>query len=713
MILVIAEKPSVAKSISKVIGANTRKDGYMEGNGYLVSWCLGHLAEYVEPDAYDEKYGRWNYADLPIIPEHWRLAVAPQKKEQFEVLSGLLNRPDVSCAVNGCDAGREGESIFRRVYQLSGSRVPIKRLWISSMEDSAILDGFANLKDGREYENLYQSAECRAMADWLVGMNATRAYTTVYYKRLVVGRVQTPTLALLVDRQEKIDGFVKTPYYKVSLTGGGLTVTSEDIPAETDADELVNLCQGKNAEVTRVKRVRKQTAPPKLYDLTTLQREANRFYGYTAQETLDTLQELYEMKLVTYPRTDSQYITDDMEDTVRELLFDLTEITPIINGVSVGDNVKRLINNAKVSDHHALLPTKEAAKSDLSELSECQLNILSLVAVRLAQAVSPEYVYEETQIEVMCEGHLFKAKGKKTVEDGFKAVETVLRISLKKRAANTVEKEDTAEDAVFTVQFSEGDVIPSVEVKKSQHFTSPPKLYSEDTLLSSMETAGNKEFDADTEKKGLGTPATRASIIEKLVHSGYATRKGRQIVPTKDGMELIALLPDYLKSASMTAEWENRLLSIERGETAPEDFMQGIRGLLTMMLNGCDQIPEEERRRFDERVRIGNCPICGKPVYESRTNFYCSDKSCRFALWKENRYLASMRKTVDAKMASDLLKNGKTHVKDFYSAKKDSTFEADLLMKVEDGRTVFSLSFPKNDGNRGKHKSTGKKKYSR
>lgn len=710
MIVVIAEKPSVAKSIAKVIGANTRKYGYLEGGGYLVSWCLGHLAEYVEPNAYDEKYEKWNYADLPIIPEKWRLMVAPQKEEQFDVLSELLNRRDVSCAVNACDAGREGESIFRRVYLLSGSHVPIKRLWISSMEDSAIQEGFANLKDGSAYENLYQSAECRAMADWLVGMNATRAYTTVYFKRLVVGRVQTPTLALLVERQEKIDGFQKTPYYKVSLSGGGLTVTSEDIPAEADADALLHLCQEKSAKVTGVKRTRKQIAPPKLYDLTTLQREANRFYGYTAQDTLDALQELYEMKLVTYPRTDSQYITEDMEETVRELLSDLTEIVPILNGVSVGDNVKRLINNAKVSDHHALLPTKEAAGSDLSELTACQRNVLSLVAVRLAQAVSPEHVYEETQIEVSCEEHIFKAKGKKTVEYGFKEIEGVFRVSLKKRTANPIEKDEAVEEAVLTVQYVEGDVIPVVAAEKTQHFTSPPKPYSEDTLLSSMETAGNKEFDADTEKKGLGTPATRASIIEKLVHSGYAARKGRQIVPTKEGMELITLLPDYLKSASMTAEWENRLLSIERGETAPEDFMQGIKGLLSMMLNGCDQIPEEERRRFDERVRIGDCPICGKPVYESRTNFYCSDKSCRFALWKENRYLANMRKTIDAKMAADLLSVGKTHVKDLYSAKKDTTFEADLLMKVEDGHTVFSLSFPKHDGDKRKSKGTRKKK---
>ncbi|MCD7889675.1 MAG: DNA topoisomerase 3 [Oscillospiraceae bacterium] len=687
MVLVIAEKPSVAKSIANVIGANTRKDGYMEGNGYIVSWCLGHLAEYIEPNAYDENYEKWNFSDLPIIPSQWKMAVSPQKKEQFEFISGLLNRADVEYVVNACDAGREGESIFRRVYLLSGSHAPIKRLWISSMEDSAIKDGFANLREGREYENLYQSAECRAKADWLVGMNATRAYTTVYFKRLIVGRVQTPTLALLVDRQEKIDGFKKTPFYKVSISIRGLTVTSEDFESEEEATNLANLCQGQYAEVTSVRKARKQTAPPKLYDLTTLQREANRYYGYTAQETLDALQELYEKKLVTYPRTDSQHITEDMEETVKDILSDLAKITPALNGIPVGDNVRRLVNNSKVTDHHALLPTKEAAKANLSELNERQRNILSLVTIRLAQAVSSEYVYEETQIEVTCEGHIFKAKGKKTVEEGFKAVENVLR--------DNTEKQDDAEIKAFV---TEGDMLPNVTAEKTQHFTSPPKPYSEDTLLSAMETAGNKEFEADTEKKGLGTPATRASIIEKLVHSGYAVRKGRQILPTKDGMELIGLLPDYLKSASMTAEWENKLLMIERGELSPEAFIQGITDLLSAMLSDCELIPDKERNRFDERVSVGDCPVCGKPVYESKTNFYCSDKSCRFALWKDNRYLAGMRKKVDRKMASELLNNGRTHIKDLYSEKKGTTFEADLCMTASDGRIVFNLVFPKREG---------------
>lgn len=702
MILVIAEKPSVSGSLSKVIGATSRKNGYFEGGGYLVSWCLGHLAEYVEPNAYDKKYERWHYEDLPIIPDTWRLAVAEAKKEQFKVLSDLLNRSDLEYIVNACDAGREGESIFRRVYALAGSKAPVKRLWISSMEDASIRDGFAHLKDSSDYDHLFQAAECRAKADWLVGMNATRAFTTKYYKRLVIGRVQTPTLAMLVERQHKMDNFVREPYYKVSLSGDGLTVTSDPIKEETEANHLVQNCQGKPATVTKLEKTKKTTKSPRLYDLTTLQREANRVFGYTAQDTLNTLQELYEEKLVTYPRTDSQYITEDMAGTVQGLLTDLPKIVPFLSEIAIGDQVSSLVNNAKVTDHHAILPTQEAVRADLSQLPEKQKNIFNLIGQRLAQAVSPDCIYEETAVEVLCEGATFKAKGKVVLEPGYQAIEDAFRTYYNK-------VKETDEKADIPASLTEGTELRSVQARKSQHFTSPPKAYTEDTLLSAMETAGNKEFDADTEKKGLGTPATRASIIEKLVNSGYAVRKGKQIIPTKDGMEMIGVIPDYLKSAALTAEWENRLLGIERGEVSVDDFIQGICNLLTMVLNGCDSIPEAERQRFDTRVSIGNCPLCGKPVYESVKNFYCSDKSCRFALWKENRFLANMRKTIDKKMAADLLKTGKTHVTDLYSAKKDGTFAADLVMKIENERPAFTLSFPKtNNGKKGK--AMGKKK---
>ncbi|MCD8195563.1 MAG: DNA topoisomerase 3 [Lachnospiraceae bacterium] len=703
--LVIAEKPSVSQSLARVLGAYKRENGYLEGGGYLVSWCLGHLAEYVMPEAYDEKYSKWNYADLPIVPEEWKLSVAADKEEQFQVLCGLLNRNDVSEVVNACDAGREGELIFKRVYDLSGSSLPVKRLWISSMEDSAIQDGFAHLKDGEEYRNLCDAAVCRAKADWLVGMNATRAFTTKYYKRLSVGRVQTPTLAMLVERQQKINGFVKEAYYKVSLDCDGLVVSSGNIAEEKEADRIAALCNGKQAVLTGMEKNRKKNQPPKLYDLTTLQREANRFFGYTAAETLKELQELYEDKMVTYPRTDSQYITADMEETALELLDMVSEKLPFLADLEIGRNVGRIINNDKVSDHHALLPTKEAMQDDYETLSVKKRNLLLLIVQRLAQAVSDEFIYDETEITVLCEEQEFHARGRATVQNGFKDIENSFRLSVLKGKA---EKEE-ADTPAIPDGLSEGKYFESVQAKKSKHFTSPPKAYSEDSLLSAMETAGNKEFEQETEKKGLGTPATRASIIEKLVTSQYAVRKGKQILPTEDGMALIEVMPDYLKSASMTAEWENRLLQMEHGEIDSGSFMDGITNLLTMMLNGCDLIPEQEQSRFHVRESIGSCPFCGKPVYEGKKNFYCSDRECSFALWKENRYLANMRKTMDKRMAVGLLKEGRVHVDDFYSAKKDQTFEADLLMQTDDGTVRFALEFPKRDFTKAKKKKSAKK----
>ena len=699
MFLVIAEKPSVSQALAKVLGAGDREEGYLSGQDCIVSWCLGHLAEYATPEIYDSRYEKWEFSDLPIIPENWQLAVAKDKKVQFAVLKKLLNRSDLDYVVNACDAGREGELIFKRVYDLSGSKIPVKRLWISSMEDSAIREGFACLKDGREYADLCEASVCRAKADWLIGMNATRAFTTKYYKRLTVGRVQTPTLAMLVERQDAIDGFVKEAYYKVTVEGEGIRAVSENISNEADSLALAEKCSGKPAVISKVEKVRKKNRPPKLYDLTTLQREANRFFGYTAQETLQELQKLYEARLVTYPRTDSQYITADMEGTVVELLELLPEMLPFLQEESVGNNVGRIINNDKVSDHHALLPTKEAMEQDFEELSEKQRNLFYLIGQRLAQAVAEEYIYEETMIIILCEGNEFFAKGKSIVQQGFKEIEDIFR--------NSVQKEKTADKGGTENAFSipeglqEGMEILEVRSENSRHYTSPPTAYSEDTLLLAMERSGNKEFEKDTEKKGLGTPATRASIIEKLVSSGYAKRSGKQILPTADGKELIAVLPEYLKSAAMTAEWENKLLLMEKGEINSNGFLQEITDLIGRMLEECNAIPEEEQRRFYKKEVIGICPVCGSPVYEGKKNFYCGSRECSFSLWKENRYLAGMRKLVDKKMAADLLDKGRTHVKDLYSQKTGKTFAADLLMKVEEGRANFSLEFPKKKG-RGK-----------
>ena len=690
--LVIAEKPSVAQSYAKNLSAYKREDGYLEGESCIVSWCLGHLAEYAQPEEYDPKYEKWQFDDLPILPEAWKLKVSKDKKKQFDVLKGLMNRSDVEYLVNGCDAGREGELIFQRVYVLAGCRKPVKRLWISSMEDAAIQKGFQTMKSEEEYKNLCMAAVCRAQADWLIGMNGTRAYTTRYFKRLVVGRVQTPTLAMLAERQERIEHFQKEAFYKVALTDGKLTVVSENIANEEAADLLAALCNGSTAVVTQMKKERKKSFPPKLYDLTSLQREANRYFGYTAKRTLDMLQELYEEKLITYPRTDSQFVTEDMKDSVEELVGKMPVLLSFVDYGQLGHGIKRVINNAKVSDHHAILPTKEAVEKGIADLPADKKNLMRLICQQLVQATGEEYLYEQTDITVKCQEHDFKARGKIPVQMGFKEVEKAFK-QLCVKAGPVEEKE---KETSIPAGYEEGMRLFPVKAEKTTHYTSPPKPFNEDTLLAAMETAGNKEFDSETEKKGLGTPATRASIIEKLVSSGYAQRKGKQILPSTEGKELVKVMPEYLKSAVMTAEWENQLLLMEKGEITDTQFMGEITSLVRKILEVCREIPEEERRRFQmEREVIGKCPVCGCDVFEGKQNFYCSNRQCDFALWKENRFLGSMEKNLDKKMARELLDKACTHVKGLYSKKKDMKFDADLLLTLEDGKPRFHLEFPK------------------
>jgi len=690
--LVIAEKPSVAQSYAKNLSAYKREDGYLEGESCIVSWCLGHLAEYAQPEEYDPKYEKWQFDDLPILPEVWKLKVSKDKKKQFDVLKGLMNRSDVEYLVNGCDAGREGELIFQRVYNLAGCRKPVKRLWISSMEDAAIQKGFQTMKSEEEYKNLCMAAVCRAQADWLIGMNGTRAYTTRYFKRLVVGRVQTPTLAMLAERQERIEHFQKEAFYKVALTDGKLTVVSENIANEEAAELLVALCNGSTAVVTQMKKEDKKAFPPRLYDLTSLQREANRYFGYTAKRTLDMLQELYEEKLVTYPRTDSQFVTEDMKDSVEELVGKMPVLLPFVDYGQLGHGIKRVINNTKVSDHHAILPTKEAVEKGIADLPADKKNLMMLICQQLVQATGEEYLYEQTDITVKCQEHDFKARGKIPVQMGFKEVEKAFKhLYVKAEPVEGKEKETS-----IPAGYEEGMRLFPVKADKTTHYTSPPKPFNEDTLLAAMETAGNKEFDSETEKKGLGTPATRASIIEKLVSSGYAQRKGKQILPSTEGKELVKVMPEYLKSAVMTAEWENQLLMMEKGQITDTQFMGEITSLVRKILEVCREIPEEERRRFQTaREVIGKCPVCGCDVFEGKQNFYCSNRQCDFALWKENRFLGSMEKNLDKKMARELLDKACTHVKGLYSKKKDMKFDADLLLTLEDGKARFHLEFPK------------------
>ncbi len=690
MYLVIAEKKSVGQTIGKVIGAYKNEDGYMTGRDCVVSWCMGHLAEYVSPEWYDEKYKTWEFEDLPIIPEYWKMVVASEKKKQFDVLKQLLNRSDIDYVVNACDAGREGELIFQRVYELSGSKLPVKRLWISSMEDSAIQEGFSELKDGVEYENLCNASICRAKADWLVGMNATRAFTSSYRHKLIVGRVQTPTLAMLVERDAQIKGFQKKPYYNVELLCGDMTAVKEKLEDKGIAISIVQKCDGSEAIVEEIKEVLKVINPPKLYDLTTLQRENNRHFGYTAKETLDFAQNLYEKKLVTYPRTDSQFLTEDMGDTIRNVISIVKDVYAI-DPFSYSDQpeLRRVMNNAKVSDHHAIIPTAEIKKYDLQKLSDGEKKTLILIAIRLLCATSKVHKYQEKEAIIQCQGEDFKAKGKTIMENGWKDVEEYIYSLTGKKSEET--------SSAPMPSFYKGQRFTGVKATSSEHFTTPPKPYSEDTLLSAMEHADSKEFEEETEKKGLGTPATRANIIERLVNTGFVQRKGKQLLPTEGGVELILVLPEYLKSASMTAEWENQLLEMERGSVRPEEFMEGIYDLVNTILDGCRQISTEERYRFHTREEVGKCPACGCSVYEGKNNFYCENSDCKVVIWKDNAYLRSMKKQMDKTMVKALLKNGRVPVKGLYSAKKDDYFDAILVMDATTGVVQYSLEFPQKE----------------
>lgn len=686
MRLVIAEKPSVAQSIAKVIGADKRQDGYLEGSGYLVSWCIGHLVELALPDVYDEKYSKWRKEDLPIIPDPFKWEVSSDKRSQYSVLKKLMERNDVDEIICATDAGREGELIFRLVYYKTGCKKPFKRLWISSMEDSAIKEGFRSLKDGSIYDDLYSAALCRSKADWLVGINATRLFTTSYGKRLTVGRVQTPTLAMLVERQNEIDGFQKEKYFNVHLKKDDLEVVKEKIFEESAANEICEKCNGKQLVITSVQQTKKTINPPRLYDLTTLQRESNKIFSYTAQKTLELTQSLYEKKLVTYPRTDSQFLTADMEATAEKMVKDTIRAFDVITMVQEPD-ISRIIDSSKVSDHHAIIPTAEITKQDLSELSDQESNILKLIAFNMLCAVGAKHEYLETEIRATCEGEEFKAKGKTVITEGWKAIEATTKQMLRKKDGKEL-KETILPDV------REGQHFFPVSSSLSEHFTQPPKPFNEDSLLSRMETAGNESFDEDTEKKGLGTPATRASMIEKLISSGYAERKGRKLIPTEDGINLIRIVPDDIKSPKLTAEWENTLLQMERGKSSPDEFMEEIESMVKSLVERYGSVSDEEQDRFSfTREEIGRCPRCGSPVYEGRKNYYCSNRECGFCIWKESKSLTSMKKKVDAKMAKELLETGRTHVKGLYSSKKNKRFDADLVMDDTGTRVNLNLDF--------------------
>ena len=687
MILVIAEKPSVGAAIGKVLGASSRKDGYLEGNNYIVSWCVGHLVGLADASSYDERFAKWRYSDLPIVPEEWLFEVPTDKQKQFKVLCDLMRDKRVTELVCATDAGREGELIFRLVYKKAGCTKPFKRLWISSLEDSAIREGFAHLRDSGEYDRLYEAALARSKADWIVGINGTRLFSTLYHKKLVVGRVQTPTLAMLVEREGKITTFHKEKYFNVHISKDNLTADLEKVKTEDEAKAIAAACDKKQAVVSSLKKETKTVTPPKLYDLTTLQREANRYYGFTAQQTLDLVQSLYEKKLLTYPRTDSQFITEDMESTARQVIGIVSRKVPLFEGIIHEPDIGQITNNAKVTDHHAIIPTVQLEKQDLGELPESEQKIIRLVAMRLLSATGEKHIYDETSVTLTCEGYEFRAKGKTVVQDGWKAIERRFKESLKSKEKDEPERS--------LPSLNEKDILSSVDASVTEHYTSPPKPYTEDSLLSAMETAGNAEFDDDTEKKGLGTPATRAGIIEKLVKGGFVERKGKSLVPTKDGNNLVCVLPEQITSPSMTAEWENTLMQIERGNADADKFLSGIVGMTSELVKAYPFLSDAEANRFDTgRESIGKCPRCGSPVYVGKGNYYCSNKECSFCMWEDNKFFTSKKKKLTKKIAAELLDKGWCRVTGLYTPKRPQLYDAVIRLDDTGGKYVsFKMEF--------------------
>ncbi|MBR6622551.1 MAG: DNA topoisomerase 3 [Ruminococcus sp.] len=684
MQLIIAEKPSVAQSIAKVLGASNREDGYISGDKYLISWCVGHLVGLSSPEMYDEKYKSWNFETLPIIPEKWLFSINASTKAQFFKLKELISRSDVDELICATDAGREGECIFRFVYNKLGCKKPFKRLWVSSLEESAIKEGFQNLKPGNDYDNLFSAGLARAKADWLVGMNATRLFSVRYNSRLNIGRVQTPTLAMIVQRDYDIKHFIKQKYYTAEIDCGAFKASTERIDDEADAKAIAEKCSGRNASVIEVTKEIKTVNPPKLYDLTTLQREANRQYGYTAQQTLDYTQSLYEKKLCTYPRTDSQFITDDMADTALRRVSLVCEHIECCKGLSVPEpDIQRIVNNSKVSDHHALLPTDEIATADIAALPEGERSILFLISAKLVCAVASSHKYEAVKVKLNCENTAFSASGRTVITDGWKQLEA----SIKNRLKGNDDNEDKEEQEKSLPELSQGQVFERVSADISEHFTTPPKPFTEDTLLKAMETAGNKDYDedSDVEKKGLGTPATRASIIEGLVKRGYLERKKKQLNATEKGINLIDVVPDEVKSAKMTADWESELQNIEKGNSSASDFMQNIERFTSDICTRYCSIAENKAFRRTEKEPIGTCPKCGKEVLETAKAYSCcgGKDGCGFIIWKTiagKNISAAQAKKLVIKKKSDLIKG--------FKSKTGKVFDAYLVLKND-----FSVGF--------------------
>ena len=686
-------------SLAAVLGANEKKDGYLEGNGYLVSWCVGHLLELAQPEAYKEQYAKWRYADLPILPTAWKYEVPKDKKKQLDLLCRLMKDSRVDSVVCATDAGREGELIFRLVYQYAKCKKPMERLWISSMEDAAIRDGFEHLRPGSSYDNLFDAALCRAGADWLVGINATRLFSVLYGVTLNVGRVMSPTLALLVQREAQIRNFKSKSFYVPEITCSGFTASGERQEEQEKAETIRLSCDGQPATVRSVEKQTKTVQPPRLYDLTTLQRECNRIYGYTAQQTLDYLQPLYEKKLATYPRTDSQYLTEDMQATAASLVLWLRDNLPFGKGCKGEPDIERVTDGSKVTDHHAIIPTVEIARTDLASLPSGERDVLTLLAARFLCATAQAHKFEAVTASLDCAGYNFLAKGKTVLQDGWKEADRLYRMGLKQK----LEEKDN-EDAALP-ELEENQTFSSVAASIREGKTSPPKHYTEDSLLAAMETAGAENMPEDAERKGLGTPATRAATLEKLVAVGFVERKKKQLLPTEKGVNLITVLPDNIKSPLLTAEWESRLKQVEHGDVSADVFMDGIADMNRELVKA-HTAPEEQFTKLfaagrKDREAVGTCPRCGASVYEGQKGFFCENRDCAFALWKDNRFFSSKKKSITKTVAAALLKEGRISMSGLYSEKTGRTYDAVVVLDDTGGKYVnFKLEFPQKKGGR-------------
>ena len=683
--LVVAEKPSVGAAYAKVLGATNRQDGYWEGNGYLVSWCVGHLVELAPPNVYDAKYVKWSIADLPILPEKWQYLVSTSTKKQFGILQKVMNRPDVDSIVCATDAGREGELIFRLVYQQAGCKKPFSRLWLSSMEENAIREGFAHLKPSTEYDALYNAALCRERADWMVGINASRLFSCLYGQPLAVGRVMTPVLAMTVVREAAIAAFVPEKFYTVALTlADGGSASSKRFAQKMDAERLLSKCRKEErVTVQKMKRKEKYESPPPLYDLTALQRDANRLLGFTAQQTLDYAQSLYEKRLITYPRTDSRFLTEDMAASIPGLVTDTGKVFAVEKPLPI--HVRQVINGSKVTDHHALLPTKSMANADLAALPVGERNVLRLIAARLLCAVGEPHRYAETTLTTECAGEEFTANGKVVLSEGWKAMERKMLGELlgkQKEQATLPDVQEQSQCSIVVAELKEGQ-------------TPPPKHFTEDTLLHAMETASADSMPEGVERQGIGTPATRAATIEKLVQKGFLERKGNKktkvLLPTDKGKALVTVMPEEIQSPEMTADWETKLLRIEHSEMEPETFMTEIKEMISSLVTTTETV--KGANALMKNKIIGVCPNCGANVVEREKGWFCENRECRFVLWKDNAFFKRLGKRLDSHVADKLLRDGRVRLKDCKSA-KGKTYNAAVLLSTEpDGRSKFSLEF--------------------